>query len=59
MGRWLNPEIHEADRIAVMMQPCKPELLECVEVSTLVNSVKNNRAEVLEPINLEKTLGAF
>jgi putative SOS response-associated peptidase YedK len=47
---WLDPEVHEVDQIKAMLKPCPPKWLESVEVSTLVNSPKNNRAEVLEPL---------
>jgi putative SOS response-associated peptidase YedK len=44
---WLDPEIHEQDALQKMMQPCPSAWLESSEVSTLVNSPKNNSAEVL------------
>ena len=47
---WLDPEVHEAEQINTMLKPCPPQWLESVEVSTLVNSPRNNRAEVLEPL---------
>lgn len=47
---WLDPEVHEADQITAMLKPCPSEWLESVEVSTMVNSPRNNRAEVLEPL---------
>jgi putative SOS response-associated peptidase YedK len=47
---WLDPEVHETDQIGTMLKPCPPEWLESVEVSTMVNSPRNNRAEVLEPL---------
>jgi putative SOS response-associated peptidase YedK len=47
---WLDPEVHEAEQIGSMLKPCPANWLESIEVSTLVNSTKNNRAEVLEPI---------
>ena len=50
---WLDPEVHEQADIAKLMKPCTPDLLACTEVSKLVNSTKNNRPEVLEPLKLE------
>jgi len=41
---------HEAGQINTMLKPCPPEWLESVEVSTPVNSPRNNRAEVVEPL---------
>jgi putative SOS response-associated peptidase YedK len=48
---WLDPEVHEAEQIGDMLKPCPPKWLASTEVSTLVNSTKNNRAEVLEPLS--------
>ena len=50
---WLDPEIHEQEQIAKLMRPCAAELLACTEVSKLVNSPKNNRPEVLAPVNTD------
>ena len=47
---WLDSEIHETDAINALLKPCPPDWLDAVEVSTLVNSPKNNRAEVLAPL---------
>jgi putative SOS response-associated peptidase YedK len=47
---WLDPEVREAEQINSMLKPCPPEWLQSVEVSTLVNSPRNNRTEVLEPL---------
>jgi len=47
---WLSPEIHEQTDIEGMLKPCPDNWLASVEVSTLVNSPKNNRPEVLEPL---------
>ena len=44
---WLNPEIHEPEALAKLMMPCPAEWLASTEVSTLVNSPKNNSPEVL------------
>jgi len=48
---WLDPEVHEVEQIGKMLNPCPPSWLESAEVSTLVNSPKNNRAEVLDPLS--------
>ncbi len=47
---WLDPEVHEQETISATLKPCPPKWLDTTEVSTLVNSAKNNRAEVLEPL---------
>ena len=44
MDESLDPEVHETDQINAMLKPCPPEWLESLEVSTLVNSPRNNRA---------------
>jgi len=49
--QWLDPEVHEPADIATLLKPYPTELLDCCEVSTLVNSPRNNRAEVLEPLS--------
>jgi putative SOS response-associated peptidase YedK len=46
---WLNPEIHERQDLNELMKPCPNEWLSAVEVSSLVNSPKNNSPEVLRP----------
>jgi putative SOS response-associated peptidase YedK len=48
---WLDPEVHEQEAISAMLKPCPAKSLDAAEISTLVNSTKNNRAEVLEPLN--------
>jgi putative SOS response-associated peptidase YedK len=46
---WLDPKIHEQNVLQKLLKP-RPDLwLNAVEVSTLVNSAKNNSPEVLEP----------
>ena len=46
---WLDPEVHEPEAIKTLLQPCSSNWLDSVEVSALVNSPKNNRAEILAP----------
>jgi putative SOS response-associated peptidase YedK len=47
LEEWLDPEIHEQDALQKLMKPCPSEWLAASEVSTLVNSPKNNSPEVL------------
>src|SRR6185369_12541136 len=47
LDEWLDPEIHEQDALQNLMKPCPAAWLECCEVSALVNSPKNNTAEVV------------
>ena len=50
LQEWLDPEIHEQDALQKMMKPCPSAWLASSEVSTLVNSPKNNSAEVLNQL---------
>jgi putative SOS response-associated peptidase YedK len=42
--------VRKADQLGAILKPCPASWLDSTEVSALVNSTKNNRAEVLEPI---------
>jgi putative SOS response-associated peptidase YedK len=46
---WLDPTVHERAVLEKMLRPCPASWLDAVEVSTLVNSPKNNTPEVLRP----------
>ena len=46
---WLDPEIHEPEVLEKLLKPCPSSWLNAVEISTLVNSPKNNTPAVLEP----------
>jgi len=48
-NEWLNPEVGERERLEKLLKPCPSSWLTAVEVSPLVNSSKNNSAEVLRP----------
>lgn len=45
---WLDPTITEPQQLLALMKSCPPEPLDAFEISTLVNSPKNNSPEVLE-----------
>jgi putative SOS response-associated peptidase YedK len=47
---WLDPEIHEQEVLRKLLMPCPSSWLNAVEVSTLVNSPKNNSPAVLQPV---------
>jgi putative SOS response-associated peptidase YedK len=47
---WLDPEVCERKTIQSLIKACPSSSLEAVEVSSLVNSPKNNSAELLEPV---------
>ena len=48
---WLDPEIHEQEVLQKLMKPCPSSWLNAVEISTLVNSPKNNSPKVLRPVD--------
>jgi putative SOS response-associated peptidase YedK len=45
--QWLDPEVHEPETLGRLLKPCPSQWLAATEVSTLVNSAKNNTADVL------------
>ena len=47
---WLDPEVHEQDTLQQFLKPCPSSWLNAVEVSSLVNSAKNNTPAVLQPV---------
>jgi putative SOS response-associated peptidase YedK len=47
---WLDPDIHERKVLEPLLRPCPSAWMEAVEVAPLVNSVKNNSPELLEPV---------
>jgi putative SOS response-associated peptidase YedK len=44
---WLDPEVHEPERLTPLLAPCPPEWLNGYEVSTAVNSPRNAGPDVL------------
>src|SRR5262249_50025055 len=54
LENWLNPEIHEREILQELLQPCPDKWLTATEVSSLVNSPKNNSPEVLQPAGTVK-----
>jgi putative SOS response-associated peptidase YedK len=46
---WLDPKFHDQSALQALMKPCPSSWLTACEISPLVNSPKNNTAEVLEP----------
>lgn len=47
---WLDPANDDPAQLQKLLRPCPDEWLECFEVSTLVNSPRNNSKEVLAPV---------
>ena len=54
---WINPEIHEQKALEEILQPCPDSWLTAVEVSSLVNSAKNNGPELLQPAGMPDPQG--
>ena len=47
---WLDPEVHDPERLMPLLKPCPSEWLRAYEISTAVNSPANNRPDVLHPL---------
>ena len=45
---WLNPEVQEPEQVLPLLRPCPPEWLTAYEVSTTVNSPRNNSPDLLQ-----------
>ncbi|MGN6088169.1 MAG: SOS response-associated peptidase [Actinomycetales bacterium] len=50
---WLDPRRREAEQVMPLLTPAAPGLLEAYPVSTEVNNVRNNGAELLAPLPVE------
>jgi putative SOS response-associated peptidase YedK len=48
---WLDPKVCDQEVLRKLLKPCPDSWLTTVEVSTLVNSAKNNSPELLQPIS--------
>ena len=49
-AEWLDPENTQIQKLKGLLKPCPSEWLETYEISTLVNSPKNNSPDVLQPV---------
>jgi putative SOS response-associated peptidase YedK len=47
---WLDPAVNDPKQVAGFLRPCPSSRLAAAEVSTLVNSPKNNSPDILNPI---------
>jgi putative SOS response-associated peptidase YedK len=47
---WLDPENQDVASLQKLLKPCPSSWLEAYEVSTLVNSPKNNVGQILQPL---------
>ena len=48
--RWLDPDCEDPEMLQSVLRPLPAGLIHCIEVSTHVNSVRNNDARCLEPV---------
>lgn len=53
---WMDEDIQEIGPLEPVMQPLPNDAIEMYPVSTAVNSVKNNRPELIEPIEIQEGL---
>jgi putative SOS response-associated peptidase YedK len=53
IARWLDPVLHDAERLAALLAPCPPERIEAYPVATLVNRPANDSPACIEPARLE------
>ncbi len=51
---WLDPEVHEPERLLPLVRPCPSEWLTAYEVSTAVNSPTHNSPDVFRPISTDR-----
>jgi putative SOS response-associated peptidase YedK len=57
-ARWLDPAVSDPHAVSGLLVPAAPGRLEAYPVSTLVNNVKNNGPELVEPLATEPPLPA-
>jgi putative SOS response-associated peptidase YedK len=50
---WLDPKLEDTDYIKSLLQPYPAEEMKMYEVSTIVNSPKNDVADCIKPVNSE------
>lgn len=49
-AEWLDPELHDLDRLSRFLVPAPPELIEFHKVTTAVNNVRHNGPELLDEV---------
>jgi len=52
-AEWLDPTLSDTEALSGLLVPAAPGRLEAYPVSTLVNNVKNNGPELLDPLPVE------
>src|SRR5262245_33476022 len=51
---WLDPEFNDRESLQTILKPSPSTLLDTAEVSSLVNSPKNNSPDLLRPIGTKR-----
>ena len=51
-AEWLDPNMHDIERLSGLLQPAADDLLTVHPVSTDVNNVRNKGSELIEPVEL-------
>ncbi|MGE5444856.1 MAG: SOS response-associated peptidase [Ignavibacteriales bacterium] len=49
-SRWLDPHLKDTDKLSELLKPFPSHLMEAYEVSTIVNSPKNETPDCIEPV---------
>jgi len=49
--KWLDPDLKDTSELKELLIPYPSEELEAYEISTFVNSPKNNSHECINPVN--------
>ena len=53
--RWLDPELQEVSEITKLLEPIDSDMMESYEVTTYVNSPRNQDSNVIRPANYQAT----
>lgn len=48
--QWIDPKNENIDSLQKMLKPCPAQMLAAYEISTAINSPKNNNADVIRPL---------
>ena len=49
-SKWLDPEFKDTDKLKSLLQPYPSDMMEAYEVSSIVNSPKNDRQDCINPV---------
>lgn len=52
--QWLDKDVQDTERLAKLLRSYRAEAMEAYEVSSMVNSPKNDRPELIAPVSLFK-----